>query len=154
MDRRKVDIVLTTFLMIISVIILTNNTFVEGGSESDLDSMFLPRVVASLIIIFSITIVFQSFKALSKGIQIKESELINTEGVSGILIYIAIFITYWFVVPYVGFILATPFIMIAVAVLLGGRNWIPIIAMSVITPLIIDYGSKEFLRVYLPTWNF
>jgi len=154
MDRRKVDIVLTTFLMIISVIILTNNTFVEGGAESDLDSMFLPRVVASLMIIFSITIAFQSLKTLSKGIKIKESELINTEGFSGILIYIGIFITYWFVVPHIGFILATPFIMIAVAVLLGGRNWIPIIAMSVITPLIIDYGSKEFLRVYLPTWTF
>ena len=55
--------------------------------------------------------------------------------------------------PYVGFLVATPFIMLAVAILLGGRNWVPIIATSVITPVLLFYGSREFLRVYLPTWT-
>ena len=154
MDRRKIDIVLSTFLIIVSLIILTNNNLVEGGAESDLGSMFLPRTVAGLIIIFSATIAIQSLMKLSKGSQIEDLELISTDGFSGILIYIGIFIAYWLAVPYVGFLVATPFIMIAVAMLLGGRNWVPIIAMSVITPVLIDYGSKEFLRVYLPTWAF
>ncbi|MGY8870208.1 MAG: tripartite tricarboxylate transporter TctB family protein [Pseudomonadales bacterium] len=154
MDRRKIDIVLSTFLIIVSLIILTNDNLVEGGAESDLGSMFLPRTVAGLIIIFSATIAIQSLRKLSKGSQIEDLELISTDGFSGILIYIGIFIAYWLAVPYVGFLVATPFIMIAVAMLLGGRNWVPIIAMSVITPVLIDYGSKEFLRVYLPTWAF
>jgi hypothetical protein len=136
------------------LIILTNDNLVEGGAESDLGSMFLPRTVAGLIIIFSATIAIQSLRKLSKGSQIEDLELISTDGFSGILIYIGIFIAYWLAVPYVGFLVATPFIMIAVAMLLGGRNWVPIIAMSVITPVLIDYGSKEFLRVYLPTWAF
>ncbi|WP_293267419.1 tripartite tricarboxylate transporter TctB family protein [Neptunomonas sp.] len=154
MDRRKIDVVLSTFLIIVSLIILTNDNLVEGGAESDLGSMFLPRVVAGLIILFSATIAIQSLLKLSKGTKIEGLELISTDGFSGILIYIGIFIVYWLAVPYVGFLVATPFIMIAVAILLGGRNWVPIIAMSVITPVLIDYGSKEFLRVYLPTWAF
>ncbi len=153
MDRRKIDVVLSTFLIIVSVIIFTNDGLVEGGAESDLGSMFLPRLVAGLIIIFAATISIQSFRKLAKGTQPEGQEIITTNGFSGVFIYIGIFIAYWFTVPHVGFLVATPFIMIAVALLLGGRNWVPIIATSVITPVLIYYGSKEFLRVYLPTWT-
>ncbi len=152
MDRRKIDVGLSTFLIIVSLIILTNDSLVEGGAESDLGSMFLPRVVAGLLIIFASTIAIQSLRSLSKGTKPEGREIIITDGFSGIFIYIGIFVAYWLSVPYIGFLVATPFIMIAVALLLGGRNWIPIIATSVITPLLIYYGSKEFLRVYLPTW--
>ena len=153
MDRRKIDVVLSTFLIIVSVIILTNDNLVQGGAESDLGSMFLPRVVAGLIIILSATLAIESLRKLAHGSKPEGLEIIITDGFSGILIYIGIFIAYWLSVPHIGFLVATPFIMIAVAMLLGGRNWVPIIAMSVITPVLIYYGSKEFLRVYLPTWT-
>ncbi|MEH6629114.1 MAG: tripartite tricarboxylate transporter TctB family protein [Motiliproteus sp.] len=153
MDRRKVDVVLSAFLTTVSVIILTNDNLVEGGAESDLGSMFLPRVVASLMILFAATIAIQSLRKLATGTTPEGQEIIITDGFSGIFIYIGIFIAYWLTVPYVGFLVATPFIMLAVAILLGGRNWAPIIATSVITPVLIYYGSKEFLRVYLPTWT-
>ncbi|MEH6651433.1 MAG: tripartite tricarboxylate transporter TctB family protein [Motiliproteus sp.] len=153
MDRRKIDVVLSTFLIIVSVIILTNDKLVEGGAESDLDSMFLPRVVATLMIIFSATTAIQSLRKLAVGSKPEAQEIIITDGFSGILIYIGIFIAYWLTVPHIGFLVATPFIMIAVAILLGGRNWIPVISMSVITPVLIYFGSREFLRVYLPTWT-
>ncbi|WP_290698437.1 tripartite tricarboxylate transporter TctB family protein [Amphritea sp.] len=153
MDRRIIDIGLSTFLIIVSLIILTNDNLVEGGAESDLGSMFLPRVVAGLIILFAATIAIQSLRKLAQGSKPEGQEVIITNGFSGIFIYIGIFIVYWLVVPYVGFMVATPFIMISVALLLGGRNWVPIVATSLITPLLIYYGSREFLRVYLPTWT-
>lgn len=153
MDRRKIDVVVSTFLIIVSVIILTNDNLVEGGAESDLGIMFLPRVVAGLMLIFAATIAIQSFSKLSKGAELEGPELIVTDGFRGIFIYIGIFVAYWLAVPHLGFMVTTPFIMLAVAVLLGGRNWIPIITMSVITPVLIYYGSREFLRVYLPTWT-
>ena len=153
MDRRKIDVVLSTFLIIISIIILTNDNLAEGGAESDLGIMFLPRVVAGFMIIFAATIAIQSFNKLSKGAELEGPELIITNGYSGIFIYIGIFVAYWLAVPHLGFMVTTPFIMLGVAVLLGGRNWIPLTAMSVITPVLIYYGSKEFLRVYLPTWT-
>ncbi|REG83175.1 tripartite tricarboxylate transporter TctB family protein [Marinomonas pollencensis] len=153
MDRRKIDIYLSTFLIVISAIILTNNNLVEGGAESNLSSMFLPRFSACLIIIFSLTIAIQSLMKLARKSEIKQHEIIETEGLSGVYIYIGILITYWISMLFLGFLISTPFIMIAVAVLLGGRRWVSIISMSVITSLIIFYGSKFFLRVYLPTWS-
>jgi len=151
MDRRKIDVVLSTFLIIVAVIILTNDNLAEGGAESDLGIMFLPRVVAGFMLIFSATIAIQSFNKLAKGAELEGPELIITNGFSGIFIYIGIFVAYWLAVPYLGFMVTTPFVMLGVAVLLGGRNWIPLIALSVITPVLIYYGSREFLRVYLPT---
>tara|TARA_R110001583_G_scaffold11642_3_gene52474 strand:- start:2583 stop:3047 length:465 start_codon:yes stop_codon:yes gene_type:complete len=153
MDRRKIDVGLAAFLTSVSVIILTNNNLVEGGAESDLGSMFLPRTVASLIILFAAITAIQSLRKLAQGTKPEGQEIIITDGFGGIFIYIGIFIAYWLSVPYVGFLVATPFIMLAVAILLGGRNWVPIIATSVITPVLLFYGSREFLRVYLPTWT-
>lgn len=153
MDRRKIDVVLSTFLIIIAVIILTSDNLVEGGAESDLGIMFLPRVVAGFIILFAATIAIQSFSKLSRGGEPEGPELIITNGFSGIFIYIGIFVAYWLAVPYFGFMVTTPLVMLGVAALLGGRNWIPLTAVSVITPVLIYYGSREFLRVYLPTWT-
>lgn len=153
MDRRKIDVVLSTLLIIASVIILTDDSLAEGGAESDLGILFLPRVVAGLMILFAGTIAIQSFAKLSKGAELEGLEKISTAGFSGIFIYIGIFIAYWLAVPHLGFIVTTPLVMLGVAVLLGGRNWLPLISLSVITPVLIYYGSREFLRVYLPTWS-
>jgi len=152
-DRRKIDVVLSTLLIIASVIILTDDSLAEGGAESDLGILFLPRVVAGLMILFAGTIAIQSFLKLSKGAELEGLEKISTAGFSGIFIYIGIFIAYWLAVPHLGFIVTTPLVMLGVAVLLGGRNWLPLILLSVITPVLIYYGSREFLRVYLPTWS-
>ncbi|WP_315982062.1 tripartite tricarboxylate transporter TctB family protein [Aliamphritea spongicola] len=67
----------------------------------------------------------------------EDKELIVTNGYGGIFIYIGIFIAYWLLVPVLGFLVTTPFVMFSVALLLGGRNWIPITAVSVITPILI-----------------
>jgi len=153
MDRRKIDIIVTSILIVASVIILTNDGLSEGGVETDLGSLFLPRIVASLIIVFSVTIGIQSFLKLRRKAKLEAVEDITTKGFLGIYIYIGIFFAYWFLVPHVGFLLTTPFVMFSIAVLLGGREWIKIGAMSVIVPVIVFYGSVHFLRVYLPTWS-
>ncbi len=153
MDRRKLDIVMSAVLIIASIIILTDETLVEGGVESELGSMFLPRIIATLIIIFSATIGITSLRRLLIKADTEDCEKIDIEGFSGILVYIGIFIAYWFLVPITGFLVTTPFVMFSIAVLLGGRRWIPIITMSVVTPVIVYYGSLHFLRVFLPVWN-
>ncbi len=115
--------------------------------------MTLPRIVAALMIIFSGSIGIQSLKKLYNNAEIESAELIITNGFSGIFIYIGIFVAYWLAVPYIGFLVATPFVMFAIAILLGGRNWLPISAVSILVPVLVFFGSREFLRVYLPTWT-
>ena len=153
MDRRKIDIGVTSILIVASVIILTNDGLSEGGVETDLGSLFLPRIVASLIILFAATIGIQSFLKLNRSAELEAVENITTKGFLGIYIYIGIFFAYWFLVPHLGFLITTPFVMFSVALLLGGRNWLSIGAMSLIVPAIVFYGSLHFLRVYLPTWS-
>ncbi len=153
MDRRKIDVVLSTLLILMSLGILTSDNLVEGGAETELSSMFLPRIVAVLIILFAGTIAIKSLRKLLSGAEKQSHEIIMTDGFSGIFLYIGIFVAYWFSVPYVGFMVATPFVMLSVAFLLGGRNWLTLIPLSIITPVLIYYGALNFLRVFLPTWT-
>ena len=154
MDRRKIDVGLSALLITASVIILTNDNLVEGGVATDLGSLFLPRIIATLIIVFSATIGIQALTKLLRRAERESIETLDTRGFQGICLYIGIFFAYWFTVPYIGFMLATPFVMFAIAVLLGGRNWVPITLMSVITPVLVFYGAEKFLRVFLPVWSF
>lgn len=154
MDRRKVEVVMTSILIVVSVIILTNDNLSKGGVETELGSMFLPRLVAICMIVISATIGIQSFLQLSRGEALTDEDRIETRGFDGVAIYVANFLLYWLAVPYVGFLVATPIAMLVIAILLGGRNWVPIIAMSLITPVAVFFLCREFLRVFLPTWSF
>lgn len=154
MDRRKIDIAMTSLLVLASLIILTNDNLAQGGVQTDLGSMFLPRLVAVVMIAISATIGVSAIIQLSRGESMHEDERIRTDGFLGVGIYLANLILYWLAIPYVGFLIATPIAMLGVAFLLGGRDWIPIIAMSVITPLVVFYLCREYLRVFLPTWSF
>lgn len=153
MNRRKVDIVLSAILITVSLIILTNDNLVEGGMETELGSMFVPRVIAICILLFSGTIGIQSLLKMHKKEKLALIEHIDTTGFGGVALYFSIFVLYWLAVPHVGFIVATPFTIFSIAYLLGGRSWIPIIIISIVTPIVIFYGCSQYLRVFLPTWS-
>lgn len=153
MNRRKIDIVMSAILIVASIIILTNDNLVEGGMETELGSMFVPRVVAFFIIMFAGTIGAQSVMKMLRSEKLAAVEKIDTRGFAGIAIYFAIFTLYWLLVSHLGFIITTALVMFSIAYLLGGRNWIAITAISVITPLLVYYGCSKYLRVFLPTWT-
>jgi putative tricarboxylic transport membrane protein len=153
MDRRKLDVVFTTVLIIASLVILQGDNLVKGGVETDLGSLFLPRIVAVAILFFSAMIGIPSLLNLLRNAPPGELEHVNTEGFLGIGVYFAILIAYWYFVPHIGFLLATPVVMFSIAVLLGGRSWAVMSGMSVVVTLVVYYGSKHFLRVFLPEWT-
>ncbi|TVO63974.1 tripartite tricarboxylate transporter TctB family protein [Denitromonas ohlonensis] len=153
MNRRKIDVAFTSLLIIVSLVILSSDKLVEGGMETDLGSLFLPRIVAVFIILFSVMIGIPSLAKLLKNAPLGGLERIDTTGFLGIGIYIAILVAYWAAIPHVGFLIATPIAMFSIAVLLEGRNWPVMAAVSVLTPLAVYYGSSTFLRVFLPTWS-
>lgn len=152
MDRRRLDVIMAAVFVVASIFILSSDSLVQGGVSSSLDSMVLPRVVAVLIIAFSLAIGIPSLLKILRNERKREAERVEISGFAGVAIYVGIFFVYWYLVPYVGFLVATPFVMFCIALLLGGRNWMPMIAMSILVPAIVFYGSSHFLRVYLPTW--
>ena len=153
MNRRKIDVVMSAILIVVGIVILTNNNLVEGGMETELGSMFVPRIIAVCIILCSGTIGIQSLLKIRKQEELSIVEYIDTTGFLGVGIYFSIFILYWLAVPHIGFIVATPFTIFSVAYLLGGRSWLPIGILSIVTPIVIYYGCSQYLRVFLPTWS-
>ena len=153
MDRRFIDIAGTTALIILSIVILTNDSLVEGGVETELSSMLLPRIVACLIIFFSAMIGLPSLLSLVKRAPMGQIENISTKGFFGVGVYIVILVLYWYGMPRLGFLLATPIAMFLISVLLGGRNWMLMAAMSVGVTFVVYFGSNHFLRVILPSWS-
>lgn len=153
MNRRKIDVILSAILIFVSITILTNDGLVEGGMETELGSMFVPRVIAFFILIFSSTIGAQAILKMRKNEELALVENIETKGFGGVAIYFGIFILYWLLTPHFGFILTTPFVIASIAYLLGGRSWVPIGILSIVTPVLIYYGCSLYLRVFLPTWS-
>ena len=153
MDRRKADVVIGSILIAMSLFILTNDNLVVGGVETDLGSMFLPRLLALFIMGFSATIAISALLKLRRDAEIEEHEVVDLGGYGGIFVYITIFALYWYLVPLLGFMITTPFAMIAISMLLGGRNWKVILPLSVIAPVLIYYGCYNYLRVMLPVWS-
>lgn len=153
MDRRIIDVVFSSFLIIASMVILTNNQLVEGGVETELGSMVLPRVVAVAIMLFSAMIGIPSLINLLKKAAPGPLDHVNVNGFMGIAIYVAILAAYWYGMPRIGFLFATPVAMFAIAVLLGGRNWLVMTAVSVVVPTLVYFGCNHFLRVFLPAWT-
>lgn len=153
MDRRKIDVGLASTLLIAALAVLAMDGFVVGGVETELGLMFVPRMVAGFIALFSLMIGIPSLIGLLQQRSSAREEWIRTDGLGGVGIYVLIFFGYWWALPYVGFLVATPVVIFAIGLLLQGRNWIAMTAVSVITPLIIFYACQEFLRVYLPGWS-
>ncbi|MCG8532460.1 MAG: tripartite tricarboxylate transporter TctB family protein [Desulfovibrionales bacterium] len=153
MDRRKADVVIGSILIAISLFILTNDNLVVGGVETDLGSMFLPRLLAFCIMAFSANIAISALLKLRRAADIEQHEIVDLNGYGGIAVYVTIFALYWYLVPILGFIATTPFAMIAISTLLGGRNWKIIVPLSVIAPVLIYYGCYNYLRVMLPVWS-
>lgn len=150
MDKRKAEIYISLFLIIISMVILVNDNLVEGGVESDLGSLFLPRVVAVILIALSLSMGMKAINEIKKEKRVNAENLINKEGFSGVFIYLAIIFFYWLSMPYIGFLISTIITMLLVAKLLNAQQWLKVIAMTLIVAVSINYGAKEFLHVYLP----
>lgn len=153
MDRRIIDVTFSSVLIIASLVILTSSQLVEGGVETDLGSLVLPRIVATAILVFSAMIGIPSLFNLLKKTPMGPLEHVNTEGFWGVGVYIAILVAYWYGVPRIGFLFATPVAMLTIAILLGGRNWLVMAVVSVVVPTLVYYGSSHFLRVFLPPWT-
>lgn len=151
MDKRKADVFMSMVLIALSAYILLGKDLVEGGLESDLGSLFLPRAVAVIMAVLALNIGIKAIRGLSKNKQTTLDQFIDLNGFSGVFMYVGILFFYWLAMPYIGFMLSTFISMMLVALLLGGKGWFKIVIMVVLVTVLINYGAKEFLRMYLPT---
>lgn len=156
MSKPKLELCFALIMIGISISILFSDNLVEGGIETDLGSLFLPRVIAVIMIFLSIMIGRTSLNSIIAERKTQHRDVIELDGFSGVLLYVAALIAYWFALSYLGFVLSTLAVMLFVAYLFGARGataWIKVVLMSVVVTVGVDYGAREFLRVYLPPFN-
>src|SRR5699024_7151760 len=115
MDKRIAEVFTSIVLISVSLLILLNDNLVEGGIETDLGSMFLPRTIAVLILILSLAIAWPALKELVAKTPATQDDQIDIQGFSGILLYIAAIVGYWLMLPHLGFLISTLIVMFFVA---------------------------------------
>lgn len=143
MQRRTIELSVLTVLILVSLSILfMGKSMVDGGMESGMSPLFLPRIIAALIIIFSLMGIVEARKK-------KDSENLGAS-LTSMVKNAGIFFVYLFVLPYAGFIPATTVMMFVVMFQMGGRN-LPIMTfVSIAGSVIIYYASYHMLKVLLP----
>jgi len=105
-----------------------------------------PYISLSLVALFSILIVFQTiFRKLGSG-----SEELVTPPKIRVIIPMAIFCGYVFIIEFIGMFVATLIAVALIALALGNRNWLTVVFLSSITSLCIWLFFSILLQGYFP----
>jgi putative tricarboxylic transport membrane protein len=112
---------------------------------------FWPKFILICLMILSALIAVDAFRARKKSAGEKSSEVAKSEG-SRIRFFSALIliIAYFFLLNIVGFVLLTPFFLIAFMVLLGEKSWPWMIALSIGMTVIILLAFTQAMYVPLP----
>ncbi len=117
----------------------------------DVGPAFFPKVVGGILIFFGALLAIVAFlnKAESKSLK----EIFNRRSLLAIGT-IAIFAIYIILVSVLGFLIATPLLVIGLAMFLKGKNIAVIVIVAVAVTLLIYYLFLKFLLIPLPRGIF
>lgn len=112
---------------------------------------FWPKFILICLMILSLLVAVDAFRARKKSGGEKSSEITKSE-VSRIrfLSVLILIIAYFFLLNIVGFVALTPFFLIAFMVLLGEKSWPWIIGLSIGMTVLIVLGFTQAMYVPLP----
>lgn len=143
--------------------ILKNSKFIEGilialtslffigeslklhnGKSWALSPALFPLIITVSILFFSISLIIKSLKEEDIAFDLKRGEIIKL----GLIILISFL--YLIILPKLNFLYSTIIYLFLFLIILGERKWWMLVAMSIITPLSIQYIFGNLLNVLLP----
>ncbi len=143
--------------------LLTMHRFVYGGVQSTVGPLFFPKFVMTLVVVLSLVLVFKGFLRPAKkeaAAEPEETEAspatfkdpLEEEEVSNlnIVIYLGLLVAYMGMMHLVGFIVSTPIVMMVVAIILKGRNYIAMALMSIFFSVTLYYVALKLMKIMLP----
>lgn len=112
---------------------------------------FWPKFILICLMILSVLIGIDAFRARKKSSEEKSSELVKGAG-SRIRFFSALIliIAYFFLLNIVGFVALTPFFLVAFMILLGEKSWPWMIGLSIGMTVIILLAFTQAMYVPLP----
>jgi len=109
-----------------------------------------PRLLASLIIILSgILIVKAIFNSLRSGEEKKETPVDFKALVKSAIVFVAL-VVYILILKPVGYLIATPILLIVIMFLTGERKWYYIVPTSILIPVILFVIIYYAFHILLP----
>ncbi len=112
-----------------------------------------PRVVISVLLILGALLAASGFyHLLKKQAQPDARKFIGGE-VKQVFVLVACIVLYLVLVRTFGYLLLTPFFMVAMMYLFGLRKWIKMLTIGVITSVVTYVIFNNFLYVLLPRFN-
>ena len=129
--------------------------WVVEAMPSTISPAFFPTVVTRVLIVMSLALVgISSFDVwrMSTGGEVS-AEDVEPEGkgrMLALLAYVLILFLYLAGMHFVGFVVATPLVMLAVALLLGIRRWFIGLLCYIAFTLALNYASFHYMQIILP----
>ncbi len=133
-------------LAILSIFFINESFKLHGNNQWSLSPALFPLIVASLVLIFSIS---QIIKGL-KDKEAREESKMSKENFNKLIGIIIISFVYLFLLPKLHFLVSSILYLLIFMYILGERNWKILLGISIITPLLIQYVFGTILDVYLP----
>lgn len=166
-DTRLADILAAPFLLIASLVFLSRmDRFIDVGLPSAVSPRTFPGFILACVAVLSFLFCILAVRAYLKpspaaspaaakgptGNPVKSPDDEATSA-RGFVIYILILYVYRYLLEYVGFLPATPLVMLAVAHLLGGRRRV-LLPCFVAFAFALDYLTFHGIRIELPVGAF
>lgn len=140
-------ILLSTGLVLYYFIIPWQIPFTEAWVE--MSSTFFPKIGAGLLVFLATLLTINNIRLLKKGSSYESIET-NTTQRGNLLAGILTCFGYVFLMNFLGFLIATFLILIALMYLLGQRNLKIIIPIAVSFTALIYYVFSKVLNILLP----
>lgn len=168
MERNYNDLITGTILLALSIVMFVATFNIEALTDSRVGADFMPKIIAILIAIMSIPVIVNGFKG-KKIVKSDEKSAVSDDGeasiseakedtgnetsyISLVLTIILLFV-YLFLIPIIGFLIATSAYLIVQMLLFSEwtiRNTIRYAVISIVTSAIVYFVFRNAFYVMLP----
>lgn len=160
------DVLSGVFLLIVSVIMFVATFSFEALTVSKVGPDFMPKIIASIMMIFSIIIIFNGWKKVNvqnentvpnQSIKEKDTKSVSKEkkySFLPVIITLGLMIGYFILIPILGFLIMTALYLFLQMLVLSHKSnrkiWLFVI-ISIATSALVYFIFRSVFYVMLPT---
>lgn len=141
-NRKVVDGVV---ISLIGIFFMTESLKLHNNQSWALSPALFPLIITISILLFSIALVIKGLRENNIN-----NEVSNKEGFKRLSLVILISFLYLIFLPKLHFLISSIIYLLLFLLILGERKWWLLAAISIVTPLLIQYLFGNLLNVFLP----
>lgn len=141
-NRKVVDGVV---ISLISIFFMTESLKLHNNQSWALSPALFPLIITISILLFSIALVIKGLRESNIS-----NEVSNRAGFKRLALVILISFLYLIFLPKLHFLISSIIYLLLFLLILGERKWWLLAAISIVTPLLIQYLFGNLLNVFLP----